>query len=105
MAESDDTTLTPGEMCAWLAQEVGDLTRALELRMRDATDFVTAYTLGKITATEAMGRYRSYYSRWDEPIPGIASDKSMTDDDIIRRLDQEVSRFRATAIQRSNRQR
>ena len=100
MSDPEQDTLTRDEMRSWLEQEVRDLTKATELRLRDATDFVLAYALGKITGKEAMERLSIYGSRWgDSPIPGVYTDKSMTDDEIIRRL-EEGKREDATARRR-----
>jgi len=42
-----DTTLTPTDLRQWLNQEVRDVMKAAELRIKDATDFVTLYATGK----------------------------------------------------------
>jgi hypothetical protein len=88
MAEPDDNTWTPEDMRQWLQQEIRDLTKATELRVKDATDFVTAYALGKITPEEAEDRLSRYQSRWgDSPIPGVATEENTPNDEILRRLD------------------
>jgi hypothetical protein len=92
MPDPNENTLTREEMRQWLEQEVRDLTKATELRLSDATEFVMAYALGKMTATEAMERLTRYGNRWgDSPIPGVYTDKNMTDDEIIRRLEEGKS--------------
>ena len=58
-------------MREWLAQEIQDLTKALELRLQDATDFVAAYSAGKISATEVTERRHRYDIRWSDPIYGV----------------------------------
>ena len=79
---------TPEDMRQWLQQELRDLTKATELRVKDATDFVTAYALGKITAEEAADRLSRYQYRWgDSPIPGVATEENTPNDEILRRLD------------------
>ena len=85
MAKPDDDILTPQDMRDWLQQELRDLTKALELRVKDATDFVTAYAVGEITAEAAMSRLDEYQSRWFEPIPGVKSDNGMPDTEILRK--------------------
>src|ERR1035438_3550884 len=87
MTKSNDD-LTPQDMRAWLQQEVRDLTKAFELRLKDATDFVTAYAVGELTPREAKERLGRYQYRWgDSPIPGVSTEESMTTREILRRLD------------------
>ena len=89
MAEADnDDNLTPEEMRQWLEGELRDLTKALELRVRDATDFVTAYAVGKLTPKKANERFILYSSRWGEAINGMTVSPDMSDDEIVRRLDR-----------------
>jgi hypothetical protein len=81
--------LTPEDMRDWFQRELGDLTKEFELRVRDATDFVTAYRLGEITPEEAMDRLFQYEARWGEsrlPYPWIR--EKMTNDEIVRRIDE-----------------
>jgi hypothetical protein len=87
MVELDDNILTPDEMRAWLEQEVRDLTKSLELRIQDATDFATAYCAGRISGREATARLRRYDSRWGDPISGVYTSENMTNEEILRRLD------------------
>jgi hypothetical protein len=93
MAESEDNNLTPQEMQEWLQQELRDLTKAFELRVRDAADFVTAYALGNITVEQAMGRLSKYEDRWgDSPIRGVSVDEAMTNEQILKLLDERRER-------------
>jgi len=64
MVELDDNILTPDEMREWLDQEVRDLTKSVQLRMQEATEFVISYAVGKITPKEAMDRLARYDARW-----------------------------------------
>ena len=87
---SDD--LTPDQMRNWLRQEIADLSKAMELRIRDATDFVTAYAVGEITAKEAAARLDGYLDRWgDDTIPGVKVTDRMTNEEIIQRSDKARS--------------
>lgn len=91
-SESNDT-ISPGDMQLWLQNEVSGLKRATELRLKDATDFVTSYAQGRLTAEQAMKRLMRYESRWgDSPIQGVFYSQDMPDDDILRRLDEDGSR-------------
>lgn len=103
MTNSEDI-LSPAEMRDWLRQEVRDLTKALELRVQDATEFVTSYGLGELTPTEAMDRLMKYTQRWgDSPIPDVQTTERMTNDEILHRIDAGVSpRLRTLRKSRGN---
>jgi hypothetical protein len=91
MSESSDDTLSAEDMQKWLEREVAGVTKATELRLKDATDFVVAYALGKITAEQAMDRLMRYESRWgDSPLPDVPAIDGMTDDQILGRLDSDL---------------
>jgi hypothetical protein len=104
MAESDDTTLTPDEMRDWLRQEIRDLTKAFELRINDATDFVTSYALGEITATDASNRLSAYQHQWgDSPISGVTVRDSMSNSEILKKQEEALpSAVRALNKRRSS---
>jgi hypothetical protein len=63
VSESDDV-LTPKDMKKWLGREVSNVMKQADLRVQEATDFVTAYALGEITAAEAAERLYQYESKW-----------------------------------------
>jgi hypothetical protein len=88
MVKKQDDKLTPEDMVGWLQQEIRDLSKEMELRIKDATDFVTAYALGKITEEEMHHRQMAYLCRWgDSPVPGVMVQEGMTNEEITNRLD------------------
>lgn len=80
--------LSPDEMKGWLAQEIRDSAKAHELRVREATDFVTAYASGKIGAEEASARLLRYDRRWGEALPGVTTTESLSDERILEAIDR-----------------
>jgi len=86
-----DTTLTPTDLRQWLNQEVRDVMKAAELRIKDATDFVTLYATGEISPSEAMRRVEQYDNRWREPILGVTTEENMTNAEILKLRDNAVS--------------
>lgn len=58
-----------------MRQEIRDLTRAVELRVNELTELVTAYSAGEITPKEADERYMAYHRRWGEALPGKSDTK------------------------------
>jgi hypothetical protein len=88
MAKSNDTIFTLEEVRQWLQREVGHVMKEAELRVKDATDFVTAYATGKISAKEAAERMSRYDGRWGEASLIVAMPhEGMTNEEILRRLD------------------
>jgi len=89
--EDEFGPITPGNMVEWLRQEIRDISKATELRLQDATDFVTAFATGKISEEQLSNRLSIYHDRWgEEPIPGVRTDDKMTNEDIIQRLDNAL---------------
>ena len=82
--------LSPKDMRNWLGREIKDATKALELRVREVTDFVTAYAQGELTPEEADERHSRYYHRWGESLPGVAASETLTDGEILAAIDRSA---------------
>ena len=76
-------------MLDWLRHEVLVVNKEAELRIRDATTFVTDYARGHIPAQEAQERFLAYGDRWGDALSGVQSIEGRTDDDILREMDDE----------------
>lgn len=85
--------LSPQEMREWLSQEVKDATKALELRLKEATDFVTAYALGEISAAKAAESHWKYDQRWGEALLGATAAKGATDEQILAAIDRAHGKY------------
>lgn len=88
MGASDEDIQTPAEMREWLQREVRDVLKSSELRIKDATDFVTAYATGALSPEIAMERLHQYDNRWREPILGVSIEEGMTNEEILRLRDK-----------------
>src|ERR1039457_7188651 len=98
--ENDPEYLSPADMRSWLQREVRELSKAFELRVKDATEFVTAYALGELMPEQANERMRRYIRKWgDSPIPGVVTNERMTNEEIEKRLD-EMTEERLTRWQK-----
>ena len=75
-------------MRSWLRQELKDLSKAYELRLKEATELVTAYALGELTPEEADERNWRYHQRWGEALPGVSSTEAVTDEQILAAIDK-----------------
>ena len=97
MADDPDTgggVLSPSDLCKWLESQSTEVLKAAELRIRDATEFVTRYATGEMTAREAMVRFNKYSLRWPDALPGVTmwpidrETLQSTDEEILRRVDE-----------------
>jgi len=82
------TALTPEEMRVWYAEEIRDVLKECELRIRDATEFTTGYLAGELTSGEANSRLRRYDARWGEPLGGVFASSYQNDEDIVKAIDK-----------------
>jgi len=94
MSDSDshdkDETITPADLRQWLGREIAQVMKEAELRVKDATDFVTGYATGKISEKEASERMAQYDRRWGESaLIAAMTHEGMTDEEILRGLDAE----------------
>jgi hypothetical protein len=79
---------SPQEMEGWLQREIADVKKAAELRIKDATLFVTAYSKGEISKEQAEDRSYQYSRRWGEPIFGVSRSEGLSDEQILKELDE-----------------
>ena len=84
---------SPQEMEGWLQREIADIKRAAELRIKDATAFVTAYSKGEISQEEADERSYQYSRRWGEPIFGVFRSEGLSDEQVLKQLDEANSKL------------
>lgn len=88
MTEDDLSFPSPKEMEGWLQRETADIRKASELRTKDAEAFVSAYSKGEISAQEAEERSFQYSKRWGDVLPGVMRSEGLSDEEILRRLDE-----------------
>jgi hypothetical protein len=81
-------TLSVGDMQEWLKDQIRDSAKAHELRIKDATGFVTAYAQGKLTPQEALDRLVQYDRRWGEALLGTTVREGATDSDVLAEIDR-----------------
>ena len=64
----------------------------LSCAKKEATDFVTAYVAGKISAEEADEKHWRYQHRWGEALPVHVSE-GISDVQVIAAIDQEAGEY------------
>jgi hypothetical protein len=80
--------LNAKDMRDWAQREIKDLSKASELRLRELTGFVAAYSAGEITPEKADELQSRYYHRWGEALPGHSASEGVTDEQILTGIDQ-----------------
>ena len=92
--KEDEEFLTPDEMRQWAEREIKDATKALELRSKEVTEIVRAYSAGEITPEKADERYARYNDRWGESLPGTTvGDGLKTDEQLLAEIDKAAGPF------------
>jgi hypothetical protein len=87
--------LSVEEMRGWLLQEIKDLEKASELRIKEAKALVEAYAKGELTPEGASKRLTIYEDRWGEALPGTHAMPHMTDEAIAEKIDKTRATVRA----------
>jgi hypothetical protein len=76
--------LSPKDMGHFLNEEITQLAKGTELRLRELTQLVTAYAAGEITPEAANKRFEDYYDRWGDALPGgVMITQGHTDKEIL----------------------
>jgi hypothetical protein len=99
----DKGFLTPEEFQHWLKDEIRDSAKAHELRVKDATAFVTAYAEGKLSPEEANDHLMQYDRRWGEALFGATTGQNVSDAEILLTIDSardEQQRRQSTQVER-----
>jgi hypothetical protein len=69
------------------------MAKAFELRLKEATDLVTAYSLGDLTPEQADERSWRYQHRWGEALSGASVSDGVTDEQILSKIDQTRGKY------------
>jgi hypothetical protein len=84
----DSERLTKGDVKAWLQQEIDHTRKAMELRVKGATDIATAFRENRISGKEAAEQIYRHENRWGEALPGVWTTEGKTDQQILAELDE-----------------
>jgi hypothetical protein len=76
------------DISIWLSQEIADLSKAVELRIKEATSLAIDYASGTISQEKAEERIWQYQHRWGEALHGVHATRSTDDDKILAAIDQ-----------------
>ena len=86
--QGGSTDLTPEEMRSWYDEEMRNVRKECELRVRDATEFTTAYLEEKLTPQQATKRIRRYEERWGDSLGGVYASSYQDDAAIVKAIDK-----------------
>jgi hypothetical protein len=96
-----DKYLSARDMSWWLKDELRNVTKECELRIREATELATAYSIGDLTPKQADELYIRYQNRWDLPLMGLGASNYSSDEAIIKALDKARERARSIDTKRN----
>ena len=82
---------TVKDLQLWLSQELRDIEKARELRIKEATGIVDSVVKGDLTPDEGLDLTNEYEDRWGEALPGALALPGLADEDIIARINQANS--------------
>jgi hypothetical protein len=90
MAKKDNESfiVSADDMRAWLKREIEDLSKATELRVAEATGLVESYARCELSQDELEKRIHEYSCRWGEPLPGVWRSHTMTDKQILAKINR-----------------
>jgi hypothetical protein len=85
--EEPEQYFSPKEMRQWAEQEIKDVNKAAELRIREVNEIVRAYSGGEITPEKAGELQFKYDHRWGEALRGTNAVEGRTDEQILAAID------------------
>jgi hypothetical protein len=89
--------LSVSQMRNWLSEELRNVLKECELRVREATALTAAYAAGELTPAEAHKRFREYDNRWSEALGGVLASSYRTDEELIGAIDRNnAAQFKGT---------
>ena len=95
--------LSVDEMRGWLDEEIRNVRKECELRVKDGTEFASAYAEGTMTRAQAHKRLDRYEKRWGNALGGVFASSFKNDDAIIAAIDR-ADRSREQWLKRVGRQ-
>ena len=97
--------ISSDDMNAILRDEVQEVMKAADLRIREIAAFTTAYAAGKITPEEATDKYMEHMDKWGDALPGVIRPvRYLTDEEITADMEKAVgAHTRRTVSKRQNR--
>lgn len=85
--EDQGEFLSPKEIRQWADQEIKDVQKAAELRVREVSEIARAYSSGEITPEKADELQFKYTYRWGEALRGTNATEGRTDEEILAKID------------------
>lgn len=85
--------LSVTDVQGWLRQEIMDITKAAELRMKQASEIVLAYAKGELTPEETSQRLFEYDERGVSALRGATAQTHLSDEEILQRMDWMQENF------------
>jgi hypothetical protein len=85
--EDSSNYLSAADMRDWAQRELKDVSKALELRLRELNDLVARYSAGELSAEKADELRDRYFHRWGESLPGHSASENVSDEQLLAGVD------------------
>lgn len=69
-----------------MRQEIADIEKAGELRVKELKELARAYSAGDISPEQADALHSRYHERWGEVLPGASTGPGVSDERILEQV-------------------
>jgi hypothetical protein len=76
-------TISVEDMRGALKDEIREVMKAAELRVRALSEITTAYAAGELTPEQATDNYFRHMDKWGEAFPGVRSVIGKSDEELL----------------------
>jgi hypothetical protein len=97
--------LSPRDIELWVRQEVADVEKASELRVKELKELARAYSAGDISPEQADALHSRYHERWREALPGAVTGPGISDERILELVDRAAAHEKARRLEKYRRSR
>jgi hypothetical protein len=90
---SDIESFSVRDLNSELADEMREVMKAAQIRIRKLTDLTVAYASGEISPNEAWEAYCQHKDNWGDALPGVTRDiRNLTDEEITAEVERSFVR-------------
>jgi hypothetical protein len=94
---TDPDHITVNEMLSMFNDEVTNVTKGAELRLRDFSTLLKEYVAGNISPEQATDRMVRHQEKWGDAVPGVYSVEGKSDEELLAAVETHAGSFRTSA--------
>ena len=91
-------SITVEEMTRMFTEELANVHKGAELRIREFATALKQYAAGELTPEQATDRVSAYQVKWGDAVPGVYSVEGKSDAELVSSVDQRAGPFSARAM-------